>query len=135
LGFLPTLSRELAPPKEWKIPPDFILASDRSALPPWQPGSGGESYQPDSYPVLVPVAHRLLEAIMRLYARHSGVTHLGSYFWTMIVFMQRWVDEAGRLNVEQLAEPCRTFYKERKAGADQEPRWTKELKRALGEPV
>ena len=121
-------------PDASNIPTDFILASDNSVLPKWRPGRGQGAFRPDQYPVLVPVGHRLLEAFIRLHARHVG-KRTGSFSMAMICYIEGYVDKDGLLNKDLLSEPCKTFYKELKEGKKSVRQWTTELQAALGQSV
>lgn len=69
LWFLPPLN-DLIPPCSDQIAPGFLVASDRHTLPPWRPGRGrGYFKEAHDHQVIVPSAHVLLEAFLRIYAR------------------------------------------------------------------
>lgn len=118
-----------------KLPQQFCLASDRTILPPWRPGRGSGAFQPGYPPVIVPKAHVLLEAFLRLYARDSG-KRVGSFGMAMISYMEEYVDDDGLLDSSQLPEPLNTFYRDLRAGRMKSVRqWRRDLKEALGVPV
>lgn len=73
----------------------------------------------------------LLEAVMRIYARDAG-TRVGTFGLFMIAYIfEEYVDDDGFLDVSELAEPFRTFYRELREGRKPVRAWMVELKRAL----
>ena len=131
LWFLPPLDSSFLPTKESKLPSQFILASDQTVLPPWRPGRGSGVFKSDCDPVVVPKAHILLEAYLRLYTRDFG-KRIGSFGIAMISYMEMYVDDDGLLDASLLPEPLRTFYKELRQGGKPLRQWTMELREALG---
>lgn len=117
-----------------RVAPYFCLASDRTTLPPWRPGRASGAFQPGHHPVLVPRAHVLLEAFLRLYARDSD-KKIGSFGMAMISYVEEYVDDDGLLDAEQLPEPLRTLYGDLRTGRTPVRQWTRDLKEALGVPV
>ncbi|KAF9870558.1 calcineurin-like phosphoesterase [Colletotrichum karsti] len=89
----------------------FTLATDQDTLPPWRPGRGSGVYLTTKQPIVVPKAHVLLEAFLRIYARDSG-KRVGSFGMAMIGYIEQYVDDDGLLDVDLLPEPLRTLYKE-----------------------
>lgn len=137
LCFLPPLEISLASDAQdddVRVPPYFCLASDRTALPPWRPGRASGAFQTGHHPVLVPRAHVLLEAFLRLYARDSD-KKIGSFGMAMISYVEEYVDDNGLLDAEQLPEPLRTLYGDLRTGRTPVRQWTRDLKEALGVPV
>ncbi|KAK1687647.1 hypothetical protein BDP55DRAFT_630300 [Colletotrichum godetiae] len=96
---------------EVTLPSTFALACDRDVLPPWRPGRGTGAFQSSNSSVIVPRAHVLLEAYLRLYALGSGKP-VGSFAMAMIAYMEEYVDDDGLLDSSQLPEPIKSFYKE-----------------------
>ena len=132
LWFLAPIDSALSCPDKGQLPPEFILASDHTVLPPWRPGRGtGVFFKPDCDPVVVPQSHILLEAYMRLYARDCG-KRVGSFAMAMIAYMELYVEADGLLDADRLPEPLRKFYRELNSGDKPVRRWTRELKEALG---
>jgi hypothetical protein len=135
LWFLPPLnssSDRLLSPKMQQLPSQFVLASDQTTLPPPRPGRASSYFQPGRSPVVVPKAHVLLEAFMRIYARDVE-TIIGSFAMSMIAYMVMYVDEDGFLDVDQLPEPLKELYCKRWDGTRPLRHWTQELIEALGQ--
>ncbi|WQF89777.1 hypothetical protein CDEST_14791 [Colletotrichum destructivum] len=136
LCFLPVLDRFLfCPPcpDVSKLPPHFTLASDEASLLPWRPGRGSGVFKPDSGPVVVPKAHVLLEAFLRLYARDSA-KRIGAFSIAMIGYVEQYIDDDGLLDASRLPEPLRTSYMDLRQGSKPVRKWTRELKQALQLP-
>jgi hypothetical protein len=108
----------------------FILASDQTFLPPWRPGRASGHFKPRQFPVLVPKAHVLLEAYIRIYARDVG-TMIGSFAITMVSYMEMYVDRDGFLDVDQLPDVIKTLYCERRERRQPVQLWTQKLKKTL----
>lgn len=87
--------------------------------------------QPGKHEVIVPKAHILLEAFLRIYARDSG-KRVGSFGMAMIGYIEEYVDDDGLLDVNRLPEPLKSFYMELKRGGKPVGQWTQDLKEALG---
>lgn len=134
LWFLPTLDDSLLSPRQINTSSPFVLASDQTVLPPWRSGRGSGVFQSGQHPVVVPKAHILLEAFMRLYARDVG-KRIGSFGMAMIAYMEEYVDDDGLLDANQLPEPLKTSYGVLRKGEMPVRRWTLELKEALGLPA
>jgi hypothetical protein len=83
--------------------------------------------------MIIPRSEILLEAFMRLYARDKG-KRIGSFGFTMIAYIELYVDEDGYLDVDRLAEPFRTLYGDLKERSKPLRQWTKDLKETLGIP-
>ncbi|KZL64598.1 hypothetical protein CT0861_05999 [Colletotrichum tofieldiae] len=130
LWFLPVFDSSLLCPEASKLPPHFILASDQTFLPSWRPGRGSGAFKSGSGPVVVPKAHVLLEAFLRLYARNSG-KRIGAFGMAMIAYVEQYIDDDGLLDVSQLPEPLKTSYVELRQGDKPVQQWTRELKQAL----
>lgn len=131
LWFLPPLDSSLLFPKKLRLPSQFILASDQNILPPWRPGRGSGVFTSGCDPVVVPRAHILLEAFLRLYARDSG-KRIGAFAMAMIGYVEEYIDDDGLLDANQVREPLKTSYMELRQGGKPVHQWTKELKDALG---
>jgi hypothetical protein len=93
----------------------YILASDTSFLPGPRPGRGHGALQKDDNggQVVVPSAHTLLEAYIRLSAAYRYESH-GAFYMSMINYVVEYIDTDGLLNVGLLPEPCRLFWDELK---------------------
>ncbi|KZL84933.1 thioredoxin reductase [Colletotrichum incanum] len=133
LWFLPVFDSSLLHPETSKLPPHFILASDQTSLPLWRPGRRSGVFKSAGGPVVVPKAHVLLEAFLRLYARDSG-KRIGACGMAMIAYVEQYVDDDGLLDVSQLPEPLKTSYGELRQGDKPVRQWTRELKQALQLP-
>ena len=131
LWFLPPLDSSLLSPNQPQLPSQFILASDQTILPPWRPGRGSGGFTSGSDTVVIPKAHILLEAFLRLYARDSG-KRIGGFAMAMIAYVEEYIDDDGLLDTTQVPEPLKTFYLELRQGRKPVRQWTKELKCALG---
>lgn len=128
LWFLPPLDHViLSPSSSLDLPPYFALASDQTVFPPWRPGRGAGVFKSAAEPVIAPMAHILLEAYMRLYARDQG-KRVDSFGMAMIAYMQLYVDADGFLDADLLPEPLRTFYRELQEGKKPIRQWILELK-------
>ena len=130
LWFLPPLDLRL--PK-CELPPHFVLASDQTVLPPWRPGRGSGVFKSSRHPVVVPKAHVLLEAFMRLHARDAW-KRVGTFGMAMIAYVQLYIDNDGLLDTSQLPELLKTFYAELRKGKKPVRQWTIDLRQALGIP-
>ena len=131
LWFLPPFDSSFLCPKTLKFSPHFVLASDQTVLPPWRPGRGSGVFKPDQDAVIVPKAHILLEAFMRLYARDSE-KRMGAFGLAVIAYVQLYIDNDGLLDVNLLPEPLKTSYKELRQDKKPVRQWLEELKDALG---
>lgn len=133
LWFLAPLD-ELIDPFSDQIPPGFLLASDRHTLPPWRPERGkGHFIGTYGHPVIIPSAHVLMEAFLRIYARDVG-KRIGSFAISMVLYIEMYVDEDGLLDVSKLPPVLRDAYLDLKGGK-QLRHWTKELQKALNVPL
>lgn len=133
LWFLPPLDSSLCTPRNLKLPSPFLLASDYSVLPICRPGRGEGAFKSEQDLVIVPKAHILLEAFMRLYARDQG-TRAGSFAVSMIMYIWGYVDNDGFLDIAQLPQPFKTLYEELKQGTKPLRKFLDELREALGVP-
>ncbi|KAI5864892.1 hypothetical protein GGS23DRAFT_562272 [Durotheca rogersii] len=131
LWFLPTLDDALLCADASKLPPYFVLASDQDSLPPPRLGRGSGVFQSSKEAVVVPKAHVLLEAFIRLYARNWG-KRIGAFSMAMIAYVEEYVDDDGFLDTSQLPEPLKAFYFELREGKKPLRQWAKELRQALG---
>lgn len=133
LWFLPPFDSSFLSPKTPGLPAPFVLASDKTVLPPSRLGRGAGLFTCDDYPVIVPKSHVMLEAFLHLHARDSGKIS-GSYTLAMIAYVELYIDRDGFLNVDLLPEPLRTFYVEFQRAPRPIHQWTMKLKTALGYP-
>ncbi|KAL1868846.1 hypothetical protein VTK73DRAFT_3489 [Phialemonium thermophilum] len=131
LWFLPPLNDSVLYPAKASLPSHYVLASDRSVLPPWRPGRGYGFFRSDRNVVVVPRSHVMLEAFIRLHARDSG-KRIGSFSLSMIAYIQQYVDDDGLLDIGQLPGPLKASYIELREGKKPVRQWTKELREALG---
>ncbi|WYZ45776.1 hypothetical protein EsH8_IX_000001 [Colletotrichum jinshuiense] len=135
LWFLPALDGSVScSPEASTLPPHFVLASDEASLPPWRPGRGSGVFKSSGgEPVVVPRAHVLLEAFLRIYARDSA-RRVGAFGMAMIAYVEQYVDDDGLLDADRLPEPLGTAYAELRLGEKPVRQWTRELKAALRLP-
>ncbi|KAK7959142.1 uncharacterized protein PG986_003996 [Apiospora aurea] len=133
LWFLPTLDSTLIYPEASQLPPQFVLASDQGSLPPWRPGRGSGVFKSSKEAVVVPKAHVLLEAFLRLCAGDLG-RRIGAFSLAMVGYIEQYVDDDGLLDTSQLPEPIKTSYLELREGRKPVRQWTKELNQALQVP-
>lgn len=134
LWFLPPIDSSLSSPKNIKLPSHFLFASDQTVLPLWRLGRGSGAFKSEQALVLVPKAHVLLEAFMRLYARDDD-KRIGAFGLTMISYMSMYVDKDGFLDATQLPEPFKTLYEEYRQRTKSIRQFTDDLKEALGVPI
>lgn len=109
LWFIPPPSVPLRPKTEVTIEPNpYYLEASSPELPPWRHGRGHGAFSSHGPPVLVPRAHVLLEAFIRLASafreRYCG------YFLSMITYMEEYPFQDGLINIELLSSPCRSFW-------------------------
>ncbi|KAK4234484.1 hypothetical protein C8A03DRAFT_37753 [Achaetomium macrosporum] len=134
LWFLPLFSPALASPRTCRLPPYLALACDRTALPPDEIGMGRGAFLSDQTVVLVPKAHILTEALMRIFARDSA-KKVGAWAGAHFAYIITYVHDLGFLDVDLMPEPLANFYKEYKAGLTGYGDITLRLKRTLGVPL
>ncbi|KAL2019188.1 hypothetical protein VTK56DRAFT_9988 [Thermocarpiscus australiensis] len=134
LWFLPPLSPRLASPRTCQLPPYLALACDRTALPPDEIGMGRGAFLSDQTVVLVPKAHILTEALMRIMARDSG-KKFGSWAGTHFAYISIYVHDRGILDVDLMPEPLANFYKEFRSGLVPYADIMVRLRRTLGVPL
>ena len=136
LWFLPPLSASLASPRADLLPRYLALASDLTALPPFQIGMGQGVFGSDQTVVLVPRVHILLEALMRIAARDHGKV-VGGTSMAYVMYIPIYVEKRKILDLDLLPVPFKDVYKG--WTDDKEPRpfrdFTLMLLRALGVPV
>ena len=130
LWFLPQFNNSLASPGTVQLPSHFVLASNQIVLPPWRSGRGGGVFKSNQYPLIVPKAHVLLEAFLRLYGRDFG-KRTGRHALAMICYVEEYIDDDKLLDASKLPEPLKTFYMELREGTKPVRQWSSELKKAL----
>ncbi len=130
LFFLPPFDRSLALPRNAKLSLPFVSASDQDVLPPQRLGRGSGAFVSTKYPVVVPRAHTLLEAFLRLYARNVE-TQYKNFAMAMVAYVEEYVDDDGFLDINLLVEPLKTFYLDLREGKKPVRQWTDEFKAAL----
>ncbi|KAI0517887.1 hypothetical protein F5B22DRAFT_602856 [Xylaria bambusicola] len=86
----------------------YYLEASSPELPPWRPGRGQGAFSSHGSPVLVPRAHVLLEAFIRL-ASAFREGHC-NYFLQMVTYMAEYPFDDGLVNIDLLSKPCRTFW-------------------------
>ncbi|KAK7746087.1 hypothetical protein SLS62_009547 [Diatrype stigma] len=96
----------------------YTLASNRSLLarPLRSLGRvrGQGAFSRKGPPVRVPLSHVMLEAYIRLASAHRY--EYGSFYRSMMTYVQEHVDQDGLLDDTKLSGPCRTFWLGLKAG-------------------
>lgn len=132
LWFLPPLDATLANPKANPLPPYLAFACDRTALPPDKPTFGMGVFDSDETVVLVPKAHTLTEALMRIMAADDG-NRTGSYAGAHFCYIGIYVEQRGFLDIDLLPRAFANIYKTMKEGSMGTA--LIELKRTLGVPV
>ncbi|EFQ27239.1 hypothetical protein CGRA01v4_04295 [Colletotrichum graminicola] len=130
LWFLPTLNDSLVRPDASKLPPPFLLAQTSPPSHNGAPAAPPGVFKSGEQPVVVPKAHVLLEAFLRIYLRDAG-RHIGAFAMSMIGYVEMYVDEDGLLDVDELPEPLRSSYAELKLGEKPLRQWRTDLTRAL----
>jgi hypothetical protein len=134
LWFLPPLSATLARPKANPLPPYLAFACDRTALPPCEMGKGRGFFDLDQTVVLVPKAHTLTEALMRIMARDDG-KKIGACSAPHFCYIGLYVEKGGILDISLLPEPLKKIYEEFRDGPESIGSIEIKLKRTLGVPV
>jgi hypothetical protein len=141
LWFLPQFDASLANPRANPLPPYLALASDTTALPPFVFDGldmGRGVFKSDKTVVLVPRAHILTEALMRITARDSRHGMLGDCSRSGVNYMSRYVEPRGRLNIDLLPEPFGNLYRIIASNDEDRPTIREillRLMRACGVPV
>ena len=97
LWFLPPLNNSLASPGTVQLPSQFVLTSNKIVLPPGRLGCGGGVFKSNQYPLIVPKAHVMLEAFLRLYGRDFG-KGTGRHALAMICYVEEYIDDDGFLD-------------------------------------
>ncbi|KAI1127342.1 hypothetical protein F5Y10DRAFT_266153 [Nemania abortiva] len=111
LSFAPEaniLSEDLVPGARVLGP--YVLASDTSVLPGPRAGRGHGALSKGGR-VIVPSAHTLLEAYIRLSAAHLNQPR-GPFYLGMITYVDMYIDADGLLDETLLPEPCRVFWRD-----------------------
>ncbi|KAK4234269.1 hypothetical protein C8A03DRAFT_37959 [Achaetomium macrosporum] len=111
LWFLPPLRASLASPRTCRLPRYLALACDRTALPPDELGMGRGVFHSDQTVVVVPKAHILTEALMRIMAR-DRYERVGMWAVQHFLYIALYVEERGILDLRLLPEPLGKLYKE-----------------------
>lgn len=130
LWFLPPLDISLASSETVELYLHFVSASDNTSLLPERLGCGCGAFPENEYPVVVPNAHVLLEAYLRIHARDVG-TGIGSFAMASICYMKEYVEGDGYLDSAILPEPLKALYAELKEGETSMRKWTEALMEAL----
>lgn len=93
----------------------IILASDQEHLPTYEPGLGEGAFPDSFHPVRIPSAHCLVETYSSLMLRDRGEEY--RTFWlAMLTYMAEYVDEKGRLDLNQVERRRKSCYLEIKEG-------------------
>ncbi|KAI1262182.1 hypothetical protein F5Y18DRAFT_162602 [Xylariaceae sp. FL1019] len=93
-------------------PSAYYIDASSPELPHGRPGRGHGAYSSRGASVLVPRAHVLLEAYIRLASAFRE--DYWSYFSSMITYMAEYVHADGLVDIDLLSTPCRTFWYDRK---------------------
>ncbi|KAI1206186.1 uncharacterized protein F4807DRAFT_440190 [Annulohypoxylon truncatum] len=110
----------------------YMKASDAS-LPGPRHGRGHGAFSPDGPPVIIPRAHILLEAYIRLASAFRK--HYVSFFLSMVTYMEEYVDRDGFIDETRLSKPCRIFWDELKRDDKPVRELMNELQHGLGDGV
>ncbi|OBT92627.1 hypothetical protein VE01_09832 [Pseudogymnoascus verrucosus] len=113
--------------------PDFILASD-SRLPPPRPGRGHGAFQNSPLPVYIPIAHRLLEAFVRLVTKSPNRKYK-CFAIAMVTYIGEYVDGDGLLDEANVKRWCREFYSGLKNGRRPMRSLVKDLEASFANPT
>ncbi|KAI2467814.1 hypothetical protein F4781DRAFT_400744 [Annulohypoxylon bovei var. microspora] len=108
----------------------YIKASDAS-LPGPRHGRGHGAFSSDGHPVIIPRAHILLEAYIRLASAFRK--HYVSFFLSMVTYMEEYVDRDGLIDETRLSNPCQKFWDELKRDDKPVRELMNELQRGLGD--
>ncbi|KAI0415953.1 hypothetical protein F5X98DRAFT_345393 [Xylaria grammica] len=93
--------------------PHYLEASSPE-LPPWRHGRGHGAFSSGGSPVLVPRAHVLLEAFIRLASAFRD-DYCG-YFLNMVTYMSEYPFNDSLVDINRLSGPCRSFWDKREQG-------------------
>jgi hypothetical protein len=93
----------------------IILASDREHLPKYEPGLGEGAFPDSLHPIRMPSAHCLVETYSSLMLRDWGEDY-GTFWMSMLAYIMRYVDDKGRLDLNQVEKGRKNFYLDMKAG-------------------
>ncbi|KAI1284406.1 hypothetical protein F5Y07DRAFT_393375 [Xylaria sp. FL0933] len=109
------------------------LEASSPELPQWRPGRGHGAFSSHGSPVLVPRAHILLEAFIRLASAFRE--DYCNYFLGMITYMSEYPFRDGLINIDLLSEPCRSFWDGREQGRLTVRELMDNLQRDLGDDI
>ncbi|KAI1290531.1 hypothetical protein F5Y03DRAFT_62356 [Xylaria venustula] len=112
-------------------PNPYYIEASSPELPPWRPGRGHGAFSSHGSPVLVPRAHVLLEAFIRLASAFRA--DYCSYFLNMIAYMVQYPFEDGLINTNLLSGPCRSFWDGYRQGRLTVRQLVNRLQHALGD--
>ncbi|KAI0905540.1 hypothetical protein F4823DRAFT_133966 [Ustulina deusta] len=134
LWFIPPPNNPSGSKREMVAKPNpCYLEASSPELPPWRHGRGHGAFSSHGSPVLVPRAHVLLEAFIRLAsAFREDYCH---YFLNMITYMSEYPFTDGLINIDLLSEPCRSFWDGRKQGKLTVRQLMDNLQRDLGDDI
>jgi hypothetical protein len=111
LWFLPPFDSSLANPQGRRLPRYLALASDETAVPPHQHGQDMGAFNLDQTVVLIPKAHILTEALMRIAARDDHkMDTVGAYAMSHFTYILLYVEPLGRLDLSLLSELFEALY-------------------------
>ncbi|KAF2968905.1 hypothetical protein GQX73_g4676 [Xylaria multiplex] len=114
-------------------PNPYYLEASSPELPPWRHGRGHGAFSSDGSPVLVPRAHILLEAYIRLASAFRE--DYGHYFLNMVTYMAEYPFKDGLINTDLLPKPCRTFWDGHRQGKLPVRQLMNNLQRDLGDDI
>jgi hypothetical protein len=135
LWFLPPFDASLANPRECQLPRYLAFGSHDNAVPPHQSQMGGGgmgAFLLDQTVVLVPKAHILTEAAIRIMAR-DYYKECHSHSQSLVEYVSIYIDPLGYLDPNLLPEPFDRIYTERKPGKT--PEFYTRLLRSCGTPL
>ncbi|KAI1146851.1 hypothetical protein F4825DRAFT_456077 [Nemania diffusa] len=93
-------------------PSPYYLGASSPELPPHRLWRGHGAFSSEGPLVLVPRAHILLEAYIRLGSAFRE--RYWPYFSHMVTYMSEYVNADGLIDINLLSTPCRTFWDDRK---------------------
>jgi hypothetical protein len=134
LWFLPPFGPLLANPREGPLPPYLALANDVTAVAPYDEHEQVGAFELPDPVVLVPKAHILTEALMRIAARdyHQHDT-VGAWSIAHYAYIKLYVQPLGRLDPSLLPEPFDRLYRDERKMTPLE--FHTRLLRACGVPL
>ncbi|KAI0193899.1 hypothetical protein F4808DRAFT_464660 [Astrocystis sublimbata] len=132
LWFIPPPESPCTSREEMAAKPNpYYLEASSPELPRWRHGRGHGAFSSHGSPVLVPRAHVLLEAFIRLIS--AFCEDYFCYFLGMMSYMLEYPFEDGLININLLSAPCRSFWDGFSQGTLTIPQLLNNLQLALGD--